>query len=95
MDDVVFDMAAARRKFNAAFDNTKSARRKREVSLAQTIDRRTLRTTGRTEQCNFRIRPELKGEINEAARKAGLGLSEWLERAAEAMLKSGEADANA
>jgi predicted HicB family RNase H-like nuclease len=95
MDDVVFDMAAARRKFNTAFDNTKSARKKREVSLTQVIDRRSLRATGRTEQFNFRVRADLKADIQEAARKAGIGVAEWLERAAEAMLKAGESDANA
>ena len=100
MDEIVFDMAAARRKFNAAvdktkFDNTKLARKKREVDLAQVIDRRSLRATGRTEQFNFRVRADLKLEIKAAADTAGLGVAEWLERAAEAMLANGDADTHA
>jgi hypothetical protein len=85
-EEPVFDMAAARRKFNAAFDNTKTGRKQREVGVAKIVDGRSLRATGRTEQFNFRSRAGLKEETQAAAKRAGMTLAEWMERAADAML---------
>jgi predicted HicB family RNase H-like nuclease len=42
---------------------------------------------GRTTQIMFRVTPELKQQIQEAARAEGLGMSAWLERLAEKTLR--------
>jgi hypothetical protein len=87
-EEPIFDMAAARRKFNASFDNSRSARKRREVSVASVIDRRSLRATGRTEQFNFRARVGLKDAVQAAAQQAGIPVAEWMERAAEGLLNA-------
>jgi predicted HicB family RNase H-like nuclease len=62
------------------------ARKAREQQLRSTVDGRTLRTTGRTAQFNFKCRPDIKTNAVEAAKEDGLTIAEWLEAAIEAAL---------
>jgi hypothetical protein len=86
----VFDFGAARRKWAAKFDGAKAARKKRQHQAAGSIDRRALRTTGRVEQFNFRIRGDLKVRITSAVERSGDGVAEWMERVLEAALAEAE-----
>ena len=53
--------------------------------MAGAIDKRTLRATGRTEQMNFKVTPQIKDAL---AKHVGRGkMSLWLEQAITAKLK--------
>jgi predicted HicB family RNase H-like nuclease len=64
----------------------KKARKSRRKQIAESVDRRSLKATGRTEQFNFRAREGLKERAQEAAEAAGIPLAEWMEQAVEAYL---------
>lgn len=65
-------------------------RRERETAVAKSVDGRSLRATGRTEQFNFRAREGLKSRAARAAAAEGITLGEWMERAIEAALTDEE-----
>src|SRR5262245_43216735 len=97
-DDDDCDMAAARAKLAPQHDNSKRARQSPQKRTAQAVDRsatdgRSLRSTGRTAQFNFKALPELKPAALKAAQKSGLTLAEWMEEAVTAKLKAEGIDA--
>jgi hypothetical protein len=90
-DDEDWDMQAARAKLAPLYDNSKKARQSRQKRIAKAIDRsatdgRSLRSTGRTAQFNFKALPELKPAAQRAAERAGMTLAEWMEMAVQAAL---------
>jgi predicted HicB family RNase H-like nuclease len=97
-DDEDWDMAAARAKLAPQHDNSKKARQRRQKRIAKAVDRsatdgRSLRSTGRTAQFNFKALPELKPAALRAAEKSGLTLAEWMEEAVTAKLRAEGIDA--
>jgi len=97
-DDEDWDMAAARAKLAPQHDNSKKARQSRQKRIAKAVDRsakdgRSLRSTGRTAQFNFKALPELKPAAQKAAAKAGLTLAEWMEEAVTSKLREEGIDA--
>ena len=90
-DDEDWDMQAARAKLAPQHDNSKKARQSRQKRIAKAVDRsatdgRSLRSTGRTAQFNFKALPELKPAAQRAAERAGMTLAEWMEMAVQAAL---------
>jgi predicted HicB family RNase H-like nuclease len=82
-EDEDWSWAEARKKLTPKLDNR---RKKRQKRLADSVDRRSLRASGRTEQFNFKSTPGLKARAQEAAVRKGITLAEWMERAVEAAL---------
>jgi hypothetical protein len=64
----------------------KKARKAKRQQIADSVDGRRLRATGRSEQFNFRAREGLKDRAQSAASEAGITLAEWMEQAVEAYL---------
>jgi len=75
----IHSFEAARKKWNRKLDLSKPARDSRAKRLAESVDHRSLRTTGRNQQFNFRCREGLKEKVQDAAAKAGLNVAEWME----------------
>lgn len=90
MTDILDDPEAfklARQLFvKQGVSSTKKARKDREKKLKDTVDRRSLRATGRTAQFNFKCHPSLKERAYEAAKAERLPISEWMENAVLAAL---------
>ena len=91
MIDEAFDMEEARKKWKQKFDTKKSPRKKRHQKLTDSVDRRSLRATGRTEQFNFRCSEGLKRRAQKAAKSEGITLARWMERLVEVGLAECEA----
>ena len=87
-DTEVYDMQKAREKFAAAISPKKRERKARAKQLTESIDGRSRRSTGRTEQFNFKSTPGLKPRAQEAAEREGVTLGEWMESAVEAKLSA-------
>ena len=85
-DTEIYDMEKARAKFAAAISPKKRERKARAKQLTASIDGRSRRSTGRTEQFNFKSSPGLHQRAKEAAAKSGLSLAEWMEALVEAAL---------
>jgi hypothetical protein len=49
-----------------------------------------LRATGRTTQFNVNMKPDIKTSIQQAAKRAGIPVTVWIERAALAYMAKGE-----
>jgi hypothetical protein len=64
----------------------KSQRKTREKKVQSVVDGRSLRATGRTEQLNVNIRPELKLAITEHVKSEGVKIVDWVERVFEEAL---------
>lgn len=100
-DDEDWDMEAARAKLRPKVDQSKRGRQGRQRKIAQAVtpsarDGRSLRSTGRTAQFNFKALEGLKPAAQKAATAAGLTLAEWMERAVNAALtEQGEAPVDA
>ena len=62
------------------------ARKAREKQIRATVDGRTLRVTGRTEQFNFKALPDLAKAAKAAAKEDGITIAEWMEEAIQAKL---------
>ena len=95
-EDEAYDMDAARKMWKEKkLGKTKSDRKAQRKKLVGAVDKRSLRTTGRTEQFNFRASPEMKAKAQEAAQAAGVSIAEWMEEAVAAYLAKprGEGDA--
>lgn len=88
-DGEIHSFEEARKKWAAKLDTKKAGRQSRQKQLAKVVDRRSLRATGRTEQFNFRCRPGLKAEVQDAANGASLTLAEWMERTLETAARKG------
>jgi len=73
------DMAAARAKFSAKIDGRKAARKTRQKKIADAVDGRSLRATGRTEHLNFKATPQIKQTLAKHVPKGKTSL--WLEQA--------------
>jgi predicted HicB family RNase H-like nuclease len=86
-EDEAYDMAAARKLWEAKkVGKKKSERKATRKKLADAVDKRSLRATGRTEQFNFRATTEMKAKAHEAAKAAGMSIAEWMEEAVAAYL---------
>lgn len=73
-------MAKARQRLrDKGFNSAPKARRAREKQVKSTIDGRSLRATGRTEQFNFKSKPDIKIAAMQAAKAEGLTIAEWME----------------
>ena len=57
----------------------KSQRKTREKKVQSVVDGRSLKATGRTEQLNVNIRPELKLAITEHVKSEGIKIVDWVE----------------
>jgi predicted HicB family RNase H-like nuclease len=64
----------------------KSQRKTREKKVQSVVDGRSLRATGRTEQFNINMRPDLKSQVAERAKAEGITVTVWVERVFEAAL---------
>ena len=65
----------------------------RQKRLANSVDGRSLRATGRTEHLNFKARPEIKTLLAKHVPKGTVSL--WLEEAIIAKLKAAGVDVDA
>ena len=61
----------------------KSQRKTREKKVRSVVDGRSLKATGRTEQLNVTIRPDLKLAITEYVKAEGIKIVDLVERALE------------
>lgn len=91
-DDDDWDMAAARAKLAPKIDQSKRGRQGRQRKIAQSVspaarDGRSLRSTGRTAQFNFKALEGLKPAAQKAADKLGMSLALWMENAVNAALE--------
>lgn len=84
--DEEWDFARARAKLAPELDTRKAARKKRQRQLADAVDGRSLRATGRTEHLNFKAKPEIKALLASHVRKGRVSL--WLEEAIIAKLRA-------
>jgi hypothetical protein len=73
-------------------DSRKGARKDRRNKQAKSGDRRTLSTTGRTEQLNFQIRPELLALFNQRVPRGER--AEWFEEKLSAWLEEEAVETN-
>jgi predicted HicB family RNase H-like nuclease len=95
-DTKAFDIREARKLWAAkSGPSDKKARQKKRSKIAATIDKRSLRATGRTEQFNFRASPEMIASVRDAASAAGIPIAEWMEDAVAAYLAKARGDGNA
>jgi hypothetical protein len=96
-EDEAFSIQKAREIWIAKGGDTrgKKARQKKRQKIAGTVDKRSLRATGRTEQFNFRTDPETAGRIREAAASADMSIVDWMEEAVVAYLAKPGGDSNA
>jgi hypothetical protein len=85
-EDEEWDFAKARAKLAPKQDGRKAARKNRQKRLADAVDGRSLRATGRTEHLNFKARPEIKDLLATHVPKRKVSL--WLEEAIIAKLKA-------
>jgi hypothetical protein len=92
-EDEEWDFAKARAKLAPNVDNRTAARKARKRTLADAVDGRSLRASGRTEQFNFKATPGLKARAQEAAASEGITLAEWMEHAVHAALGEGRGHA--
>lgn len=89
MSDDAHSMASASAAWFSAIPAGKKDRKGRAAKISKAVDRRELRVTGRTEQCNFRCRSDIKERIIAAAKNEKLSFAEWMEKALEAALEAG------
>ena len=86
-DDAVNELLDAFRKGRAQqakSGKSQTAQRKtREKKVQSAVDGRSLRATGRTEQLNVTIRPDLKLAITEYVKAEGIKIVDLVERALE------------
>ena len=61
----------------------KAQRRTKEKKVHSAVDGRSLRATGRTEQLNVTIRPDLKLAVTEYVKSEGIKIVDLVERALE------------
>jgi len=80
-----WDLAEARAKLAPKLDGRKVARKNRQKKLADSVDGRSLRATGRTEHLNFKAKPEIKALLAEHVPRGKVSL--WLEEAIIAKLR--------
>ena len=89
-DAAIYEMRDAFRKAHAKQSKSgrsqKSQRKTREKKVQSVVDGRSLRATGRTEQLNVNIRPELKLAITEHVKSEGIKIVDWVERVFEEAL---------
>jgi hypothetical protein len=76
----------AREKQAKSGKSQKSQRKTREKKVQSVVDGRSLKATGRTEQLNVNIRPELKLAIAEHVKSEGVKIVDWVERVFEEAL---------
>ena len=92
-EDEEWDFVKARAKLAPKLDGRKAARKNRQKRLADSVDRRSLRATGRTEHLNFKATPQIKALLAKHVPKGTVSL--WLEEAIIAKLKAAGVDVDA
>ena len=78
-EDDEWDFAKARAKLAPQVDNRTSARKARKRTLADAVDGRSLRATGRNQHLNFKASQRIKDLIAKHVPKGRVSL--WLEGA--------------
>jgi predicted HicB family RNase H-like nuclease len=86
IEDDLEAITKARQKMIASFSSTKKSRKDRGKKIRAAVDGRSLRATGRTEQFNIKMRPEIKQAVTAAAEASGVSVVEWVERQFEEIL---------
>jgi hypothetical protein len=81
MDDIEAALMAAYRDDAPIKEAKRRGKKEREMRV-RPDDGRRLRATGRTAQFNVGMKPDVKAAIMRAAHKAGIPMTEWIERAA-------------
>jgi hypothetical protein len=86
-EDEDWDFEAARKRLSAApkVDGRAAARKSRKKKMVDSVDGRSLRSTGRIEHLNFKASPRIKAALAAYVPKGGISL--WLERAIIRQLK--------
>ena len=92
-EDEEWDFANARAKLAPKLDGRKAARKNRQKRLADSVDGRSLRATGRTEHLNFKATPEIKALLAQHVPRGTVSL--WLEEAIIAKLRAAGVDIDA
>ena len=92
-EDEEWNFALARAKLAPKLDGRKGARKNRQKRLANAVDGRSLRATGRTEHLNFKARPEIKSLLAKHVPKGKVSL--WLEQAILTQLRAEGAEIDA
>jgi hypothetical protein len=83
--DQTIPWGSALSRFKSGVDTSRKGRKTRHVTVTGAIDKRSLRATGRTEQMNFKVTPQIRDSL---AKRVGRGkMSLWLEQAIVAKLK--------
>jgi hypothetical protein len=78
---------AMRRLMGKGFSSPKEAERKqREKKAKSIVDGRTLKTKGRSEQLNVKVRADIKQALAARVEAEGLTIADWIERTLEAAL---------
>ena len=92
-EDEEWDFAKARAKLAPNVDNRTAARKARKRTLADAVDGRSLRATGRNQHLNFKASQRVKELIAKHVPKGKVSL--WLEGAILAKLRSEGIDPDA
>ena len=92
-EDEEWDFAKARAKLAPKVDNRTAARKARKRTLADAVDGRSLRATGRNQHLNFKASQRVKDLIAKHVPKGKVSL--WLEGAILAKLRSEGIDPDA
>jgi hypothetical protein len=92
-EDEEWDFARARAKLAPKVDNRATARKARKKVLANAVDGRSLRATGRNQHLNFKASQRIKGLIAKHVPKGSVSL--WLEGAILDKLRSEGVDPDA
>src|SRR5262245_24088924 len=85
LDDDAWDITAARAKLAPKNDGSKRARKARQTKLADAVNSRSLRATGRDQHLNFKASKAIKDALDKHVPKRGKSL--WLEQAIIAKLR--------
>jgi hypothetical protein len=92
-EDEEWDFAKARAKLAPKVDNRATARKARKKTLADAVDGRSLRATGRNKHLNFKASQRIKDLIAKHVPKGSVSL--WLEGAILDKLRSEGVDPDA
>ena len=79
-DKSIEAMHKAREKLAKSFQPGVNARKRREKKIRSAADGRKLAKTGRTDQLNVRVTPEVKDLVVKAAEAEGIFIGDLIER---------------
>ncbi len=72
--------------FSPATTPKKAARKQREKQVRSIVDGRALKSKGRTEQLNVKVRPDIKKALAARVDADGTTIADWIEATLEAAL---------